>query len=354
MKQFFSFTKKEFIHIFRDPRTMLILLAMPIVLILLFGFAISTEVKNVRVAIYDHSKTIETQQIIDNIEASEYFIVIRELKSPNEADQLFRRSVIDMAIIFAPDYGNHPAVQLITDASDPNTATIGQAYASAIIGSSDRNIQPLIRNSTFLYNPSQLSSFNFVPGVMGMILMLICAMMTSISIVREKELGTMEVLLVSPVHPVRLLMAKLVPYLTLSIINLITILLVSVFILGVPIAGSLMWLFLFSILFIFVTLALGLLISTIARTQVIAMLISGMVLMMPTVLLSGMMFPVDNMPIVLQWISAGVPARWYIDGVRKLMIQGVEVQFVTKEFVILASMAIVLITVSLKKFKVRL
>ncbi|MEF9950524.1 MAG: ABC transporter permease [Mucinivorans sp.] len=354
MKQFFSFTKKEFIHIFRDPRTMLILLAMPIVLILLFGFAISTEVKNVKVAFYDHSRTIETMRIVENIEASEYFVVVKEMTSPEEADELFRRSQINMAIIFASDFANNPAIQLLTDASDPNTATISEAYASAIIASSDQSVRPVIRNSTFLYNPSQLSSYNFVPGVMGMILMLICAMMTSISIVREKELGTMEVLLVSPVHPLRLIMAKLIPYLMLSIVNLITILLVSVYILGIPIAGSLLWLILFSVLFIFVTLALGLLISTISQSQVIAMLISGMVLMMPTVLLSGMMFPVDNMPLVLQWFSAAMPARWFIDGVRKLMIQGVGVEFVVKEFIILASMAVGLMAVSIKMFKIRL
>lgn len=356
MKQFFSFVRKEFLHIFRDPRTMLILLAMPIVQIILFGFAISTEVKNVRVAIYDPSKTIETQQITDKIAASEYFSLERSIASPADADELFRRRDIDMAIVFAPDFGNHPSVQIIADASDPNTASIGSAYASAIIMSTPTPTAApiLVTNATFMYNPSQLSSYNFVPGVMGMILMLICAMMTSISIVREKELGTMEVLLVSPVHPFRLILAKLVPYLSLSAVNLVTILLVSVFILGVPIAGSLVWLLLFSLLFIFVTLALGLLISTIAKTQVIAMLISGMVLMMPTVLLSGMMFPVDNMPLPLQWFSAILPARWYIDGVRKLMIQGVDVSFVAKEFLILGVMALVLVSVSLKKFKIRL
>lgn len=354
MKQFFSFVHKEFLHIFRDRRTMLILLAMPIILILLFGFAISTEVKNVRVVIYDPSKTTETQQIIDKIEASEYFTIVSDIDNPSRADELFRSGEIDMALVFGSDFAKTPSIQIIADASDPNTANIATAYASAIAMSVGGGGSTMIDNSTFLYNPSQQSSYNFVPGIMGMILMLICAMMTSISIVREKELGTMEVLLVSPVHPFMMIVAKLVPYLALSVVNLVTILLVSLYILGVPIVGSLLWLTLFSILFVFVTLALGLLISTIAHSQVIAMLISGMVLMMPTVLLSGMMFPVDNMPLPLQWFSSTLPARWYIDGVKKLMIQGAGVEFVIKEFVILAGMALVLIGVSLKKFKIRL
>lgn len=354
MKQFFSFIHKEFLHIFRDRRTMLILLAMPIVLILLFGFAISTEVKNVRVAIYDPSLTTKTQQIIDKIDASEYFTIISTIENPGRADELFRKGKIDMALVFGSDFDKTPSIQIIADASDPNTANIATAYASAIATSTFGGAPVLINNTTFLYNPSQLSSYNFVPGIMGMILMLICAMMTSISIVREKELGTMEVLLVSPVHPFMMIFAKLIPYLVLSAVNLVTILLISFYVLGVPIVGSLVWLTLFSILFVFVTLALGLLISTIAHSQVIAMLISGMVLMMPTVLLSGMMFPVDNMPMPLQWFSSILPARWYIDGVKKMMIQGADVEFVAKEFLILAVMALVLIGVSLKKFKIRL
>ncbi len=354
MKQFAIFVKKEFLHIFRDRRTMLLLLAMPIVQILLFGFAISTEVKNARVAVLNPSKTQLTDQITQKIAASEYFTLTDYLNSPTQIDSLFKRSLVDIVVVYGSDFDTHPSVQFITDASDPNTAMITTAYATAIANSAVSNVD-IVRNDTrFLYNPSMQSSYNFVPGVMGMIMMLICAMMTSLSIVREKEMGTMEVLLVSPVHPLLLIVAKIVPYLTISIINLITILLLSVFVLNVPIAGSLVWLFVFSVLFVFVTLSLGLLISSLVKTQVVAMLISGMVLMMPTVLLSGMMFPVDNMPIALQYISAILPARWFIEGVRKLMIQGVDVSFVVKEIVILAAMAIVLIAVSLKKFKIRL
>ena len=198
------------------------------------------------------------------------------------------------------------------------------------------------------------SAYNFVPGVMGLILMLICAMMTSISIVREKETGTMEVLLVSPVKPLFIILAKAVPYFVLSFVNLITILLLSVYVLHVPVAGSLFWLVAVSLLFIFVSLALGLLISTVTRTQVAAMLVSGLMLMMPTMLLSGMIFPIESMPAILQGISTVIPARWYIQAVRKLMIEGVDISLVLTEIGILTVMAVLLITVSFKKFKNRL
>jgi ABC-2 type transport system permease protein len=189
---------------------------------------------------------------------------------------------------------------------------------------------------------------------MGMVLMLICAMMTSISIAREKEKGTMEVLLVSPMRPLLIILAKAVPYLALSVINLTTILILSVFVLGVPIAGSLFWLVIVSVVFIFLSLALGLLISSAVSTQSAALLISGMALMMPIMLLSGMMFPVENMPLFLQIISDVIPARWYISAVKKLMIKGLGVASILKELAILSGMTLFILAASLKRFKVRL
>lgn len=356
MKQFISFIRKEFLHILRDKRTILILLAMPVVQIILFGFAISTEVKNVRVAVLDMSRCPETADLVRQTDASEYFAVLYSLDSIEQVNSLFLKSKIDVAMVLGSNYASSPRVQILADASDPNTATIATNYLTTIINTSAATPRmPLVdQKLMMLYNPSMLSSYNFVPGVMGMILMLICAMMTSISIVREKEMGTMEVLLVSPVHPIKVIIAKLVPYFVISAVNLVVILLLSVFVLGVPVVGSLAWLILLSLIFILVALSLGLFISTIVASQVAAMIISGMVLMMPTVLLSGMMFPIENMPLPLQWFSSLMPARWFVSGVRKLMIQGVGVEYVAKEFVILASMAAVLIGVSLKKFKIRL
>lgn len=353
MKQFFTFIIKEFHHIFRDMRTMLILLVMPIIQIVLFGFAISTEIKNAGVAVLDPSKDMQTTHLIDKIGASEYFTIVCNVDTPQQIDELFRQGKIDIAVVFDNDFSRNARIDLIADASDPNTATLIVSYAKAIIESVSPKMLVMVSQS-FLFNPSMLSSYNFVPGVMGMVLMLICAMMTSIAIVREKETGTMEVLLVSPVHPVKIILSKIVPYFTISVVNLLIILLLSVFVLNVPIAGGIGWLLLLSLLFIFVALLLGILISTLVQTQMAAMLISGMALIMPTVILSGMMFPVENMPLPLQWFSSLIPARWFIAGVRKLMIQGVEVQYVLKEFIVLGSMALLLMVVSFKKFKVRL
>ena len=366
MKQFIAFVRKEFYHIFRDRRTMLILLGMPIVQIILFGFAITTEVKNVRVAVLDPSNDVITRRIIDRMDASEYFSVTRRFYSPGDIDHFFRRGDIDMVLVFSERFSDNlytggASVQIVSDATDPNMATMQAGYAMNIISATGQEMLPpgmqasaIVPQLKLLYNPQMKSAYNFVPGVMGLILMLICAMMTSISIVREKETGTMEILLVSPVKPLFIILAKAVPYFVLSFVNLVTILLLSVYVLGVPVAGSLFWLVVVSLLFIFVSLALGLLISTVTHTQVAALLVSGLMLMMPTMLLSGMIFPIESMPAILQAISAVLPARWYIQAVRKLMIEGVDISLVLAEISILAVMAVVLIAVSFKKFKHRL
>ena len=366
MKQFIAFVKKEFYHIFRDRRTMLILLGMPVVQIILFGFAISTEVKNVRLAVLDPSNDVVTRKIIDRLDASEYFTVTTRFHSPQEMETAFRKNKIDMAIVFGERfadglYTGDARVQLIVDATDPNMSTSQSNYAASIVSSAGQEMLPpnvsvsrLTPDVKLLYNPQMKSAYNFVPGVMGLILMLICAMMTSISIVREKETGTMEVLLVSPVRPLWMIIAKMVPYFVLSCVNLVTILLLSVYVLHVPVAGSLFSLALLSWIFIVVSLLLGLLVSTIARTQVEAMLFSGMVLMMPTVLLSGMIFPIENMPLPLQLISNVIPARWYIVGIKKIMIEGLGISYAQREMGILMLMAVVLLLISLKKFNKRL
>lgn len=373
MKQFTAFVKKEFNHILRDRRTILILLVMPIVQIILFGFAITTEVKDTPMAILDPSKDEATRQVIEQLAASRFFTLVSELRSTEEVEKAFQKGDVKLVVVFSDNFQSNlfhtgeAAVQIIADASDPNQASTFTNYASNIIATTyldltgktqmtAGNIQPLriIPETKMLYNPQMKGAYNFVPGVMGLVLVLICTMMTSISIVREKEMGTMEVLLVSPVKPFFILLAKITPYFALSVINFTSILLLSVFVLGVPIKGSLFLLILFSLLFIFVGLTLGLLVSNIVETQVAAMIFSGVVMMMPTLLLSGMIFPIDSMPKILQWISVVPPNRWYIEGVIKLMIQGVSAKFVLKEFAILGLMASLLLAVSLKKFNVRL
>lgn len=366
MKQFISFVKKEFYHILRDKRTMLIVLAMPVIQIILFGFTITTEVKNARVAVFDPSKDVETRRIQDRIEANPYFTIAEELTDYNRIGEVFKEGKINLVIVFGENFADNllhtgeASIQLIADGAEPNQAVAQTGYISSILTAYQQELTEQYRLPfritaipRMLYNPRLEDAYNFVPGVMGMIMILICTMMTSIAIVREKELGTMEILLASPVRPIHIILAKMVPYLTLSVVNLTSILLLSVYVLKVP-AGNLFWLILLSLLFITVALALGLLISTLVDSQAAAMLASAMGLMIPTLLLSGMMFPIESFPWPLKVVSAVLPPRWYIAAVRKLMIQGVDVQYVLQEFAVIGGMAFVLLTVSMKKFKTRL
>lgn len=364
---FMAFVRKEFYHIFRDHTSMLILLVMPILMLVLFGYALNTEVHNSKFAIYDPSHDEATRAIVEKMQVNNYFELKRTLKSFDEIEKTFQSGEVAMVVVFSPNFYENlkhqgfATIQLLADGTDPNTASTITSYASNIIanyqleqmdaGSVPFVIKPIVK---LLYNPSLKAAYNFVPGVMGMIILLICAMMTSISITREKERGTMEILLVSPMKPLYVILSKTVPYFVLSIVNMATILIIAVFVMGVPIAGSFFWLTVLSLIYIFVCLALGLLISSLVNSQLVAMVISAMGLMMPVMLLSGMMFPVDNMPWFLQRISDLIPAKWYILAMKKIMIRGLSVESIVKELIILSSMAVLLITISLKKFKTRL
>ena len=355
MKQFIAFVIKETKHILRDKRTMLILFGMPVVMMLLFGFAISTDVKNVRTVVVTSEMSPRTQQAVERLAQSEYFIIAQTVKTPREAERLIRGQKADIALVFTQNRG----MQIMVDGSDPNMAQQWTNYARQILSPATSQLSPVNSrlspvNTRLLYNPQMRSAYNFVPAIMGMLMMLICAMMTSISIVREKEKGTMEVLLVSPVRPLMVIVAKAVPYLVLAFGILVTILLMSRYVLDVPIAGSLFWILAVSTLYILLALSLGLLISNVAQTQLVALLMSAMVLLMPVVMLSGMLFPVESMPQVLQWLAALVPPRYYIEAMRKLMIMGVGIDAVAREVAVMAGMTVVLLAIALKKFNVRL
>jgi len=346
---------------------MLILFGMPLMQILIFGFALTNEVKNTRIAILDNSKDEASRAIINELEASRYFDVQEYIRSNADLEPAFQAGKIKMAIVF-PDrfqdellHANKAPIQLIGDATDPNVANTLINYASAIILDYQDNLKGRERypytikaEIRMLYNPQMKGSYNFVPGVMAMVLMLVCAMMTSISIVREKELGTMEVILVSPIVPIRVVIAKMVPYFLLSTINIASILVLSVFVLDVPIQGSLFLLVGECLLFTITVLALGLLISSVAGSQQTAMLISLMGLFLPTVMLSGFMFPVENMPIPLQVISNIVPAKWFYYIVKNVMIKGLGFSYIWKETLILVGMTAFFMIVSIKNFKTRL
>lgn len=367
MKQFLYFIKKEFFHLWRDKRTLFILFGMPLMQILIFGFALTNEVKNTRIAILDNSKDEATRAITQELEASRYFDILLDIRSNADLEKAFRTGKIKMAVVF-PDkfqdellHTNKAPIQLIGDATDPNVANTLINYATAIIMNYQENMKgfqayPYTVKSEMrlLYNPQMKGSYNFVPGVMAMVLMLVCAMMTSISIVREKELGTMEVILVSPIVPIRVVIAKMVPYFLLSTINIASILLLSVFVLDVPIQGNLLLLVGECLMFTVTVLALGLLISSVASSQQVAMLISLMGLFLPTVMLSGFMFPVENMPIPLQVISNIVPAKWFYYIVKNVMIKGLGFTYVWKETLILVGMTAFFMIVSIRKFKTRL
>lgn len=367
MKQFLSFIKKEFAHVFRDRKTLIMLFGFPIVQIVLFGFALTNELKNANIVVVDNAHDLASQQIIEKLEGSKFFHVQKELMTPSAIDAAFKEGKIKLAVVFPVNFYtdlmhlNKASIQVIADASDPNTAQTLTNYITSIVGDYQAQLSPTTQvpytiqpEVRMLYNPDLKGAPNFVPGVMAMVLLLVCVMMTSVSIVREKEMGTMEILLVSPMKPLMVILAKAVPYLVLSIINLCVILILSVYALNLPIKGSLILLFAESILLIITALALGLLISTITSSQQSAMFASMLGMMLPTMLLSGYLFPIENMPIALQLISNIVPARWYYIIVKAVMLKGLGFSFVWKETLILAGMAVFFTALSLRNFKIRL
>jgi len=367
MKQFFAFVKKEFYHIWRDKQTLLILFGMPIAQIMIFGFALTNEVKNAKIAVLDPSKDISSTALIQRIEASRYFDILKNLQTQAEIEDAFKEGKIKLAIIFPQQFredllhSNTTTIQFIADASDPNIATTLTSYANAIVQDYQQEMDGLNKlpytiqmDVRMLYNPQLKGAYNFVPGVMAMILLLVCTLMTSIAIVREKERGTMEILLASPLKPILVILAKAVPYLTLSMINIASILLLSVFVLELPIEGSLPLLVGESILFTITSLSLGLLISSVTASQQVAMMISLVGMFLPTLMFSGFMFPIENMPIPLQVISNAVPAKWYFYIVKAVMIKGLGISAIWKETLILSGMTIFLLALSIKKYKIRL
>lgn len=371
MKQFLSFVRKEFIHILRDPRSLLILLVMPQIMVLLPGYVIKNEVKDIRVAVLDQSRDIYTEQLTQRLYANEYFIGKGEVRTEEEAAELFKKGEIDLVVVFGPEFANRiihsqdASVQLLADGSEPNQASVRVAYAQQVVAGFQKELaqqmaqtgtgqQFNIRvNSRMLYNPQQRSEVNFVPGVVGMVILLICCMMTSIAIVREREMGTMEILLASPLPSIDIVLAKLVPYMIISLIDMATILCLSYFVMNVPMSGSLMVYVITAVIYIFTSLMLGLLISTVVNTQLAAMLIS-LLLIVPTIYLSGMVFAVESMPVAAQIASNIVPAKWFISASRKIMVEGVSMEYVATEIRALAIEGLVFMLLAWRFFKTRL
>jgi ABC-2 type transport system permease protein len=366
-KKLSIFIRKEFYHILRDRRTLLILLGMPAVLVLLFGFAISNEIKNADIGVLDYAQNDQSQRLTQRLSASEYFTLALPLRSTQEIEEAFRAGSIKMAVILPPEFGEEIArglpgcIQLIADGTDPNTATTLSNYGSAIIGDFLQEKQPLQQppmaiqtEVRMLYNAGLKSVFMFVPGVMTVILMLVSAMMTSIAITREKEVGTMEVLLASPLPPSLIVIGKVIPYILLALANTAVILLLGTEVFGMPIRGSYALLWLECFLFVLTALSLGILISTRTDSQQVAMLFSLMVLMLPTILLSGFIFPIESMPFPLQMVSNIIPAKWFIIILKDVMLKGGGMELVWQETLILLGMTVFFIALSVRSFNIRL
>ena len=367
MKQLIAFIRKEFYHVFRDRRTLLILFGIPIAQIILFGQALSSEVKNIGIAVLDEANNTYSQEITHRLQASPYFKLKEPLFRYDQVEDQFKRGTIKAALIFPPDFGKDlytssgTSLQLITDGSDPNTAKTVQNYFSTMVASYQQELNPTVQlpyqitvENRMLYNEEQNGSMNFVPGVIALVFMIVSTALTSVAVVREKELGTMEILLVSPFKPIMILIAKAVPYLILSLINFTVILLLSVYMLDVPIRGNLLLLYAESTLFIIICLSLGLLISTVTASQQTAMLIAMMGMMLPTAFFTGFMFPIENMPLIFQGISKVFPSSYYYSIVKKVMLKGLDFTYVWKETLILIAMAVIFLSLAMKKFKIRL
>ena len=366
MNKFIAFTKKEFLHIFRDYRTLIILFGIPIAQLLIFGYVINNDLKDVKIAVYDPTPSELSIKIVKALESSNYFKVQRYLKNPNQTEKIFREGDIREVIQFSPNFSNKLVsentsnIQLLIDASDPNMGNLIKQYSYGIIMKTQQSMMQgnklpkgISVENRMLFNENLESVFMFVPGTMALILMLISAMMTSITIAREKEMGTMEVLLVSPLKPLQIVLGKVTPYAILSFVNAITIIILGNVVFGVPVKGSLTLLLMESMLFILLALSLGVFISTMSKNQQVAMFISMFALMLPTILLSGFIFPIESMPQILQWISTIMPPRWFIIIIKNIMIKGTGFMFVWKETLILVGITLVFIVLAIKKFKIR-
>lgn len=367
MQTFKGFVIKEFRHILRDRRTLLILFGLPIAMLMIFGYVVRNEINEAKVAILDHSNDAVTRTLIQKIDASSALSVARYLQNTKQIDAALKGGDIKEVIIFEKHFKRKlqrtgtASVQLIIDASEPNVAGLVQQYTRAIIGSWQPEGQ-LIKNAgigiqpniQMLFNPQLKSVYFFVPGLIAVILMIVSAIMTSVSIAREKETGTMEVLLVSPLKPYHIIVGKVLPYLVLSIINIITVLVLAVTVFGVPFRGPLLFFMIVSVLFIFSALALGVFISTQTEDQRTAMMASLMGTLLPTLLLSGFVFPIASMPQILQWISNLVPAKWYLNVVRGVMLMGTGLSYLWLSVLILTIMTLALTAAGVLNFNDRL
>jgi ABC-2 type transport system permease protein len=359
--------RKEVWHILRDWQTLIIVLAMPVFMMFLYGYALDVNITDVKVLVEDPSPSVETAQLIRAIDKSSLFKVVGVVRSAGYPGDVFRKLPVKALFRFPPDFsanlrrpGSPASVQVLIDGSDQNLGTILRNAAEPFLQKSTLELlhvplpASVTVHQTILYNPKQKSAMYFVPGLMVIILMMISAMLTSLTLTREKELGTMEQMLVSPIKPWEIMVGKITPYIALAAVDGALILLVGYFVFGVVISGSLLLLSVASLIYIFTALALGLLISTVARKQEHAMMIVLPVTVMPTVLLSGFMFPLPSLPVWLQWLAHIIPATYFLEVVRGIILKGVGLEVLWTPMLVLGCMGLFLLAVSIRKFQVKL
>jgi ABC-2 type transport system permease protein len=366
MNALWGLLRKETYHILRDRRTLAVLIFMPVVQVILFGFSIRTDVKNVRLAIVDPAPDATTLAIRARFGATDVFRTVAVLSSESQLDALFQTDTVQVAIQFQPGFGQRLAageiaqVLVVTDATEPNTGSARQAYVNAVIQSYDNDRQQrrggvrIVPQVRARFNPTRESTNLFVPGLMAMVLTIISALMTALSLTREKETGTMEALLVSPLKPWQIIIGKVAPYLVIGFISVLAVLAEARLVFHVPLRGRMTLLLAEGTLFTLVALALGILVSARTSSQRVAMMGAMLGTMLPTQMLSGFIFPIESMPRALQYLSNIVPAKWFVLVARGIMLKGVGLTFLWRETLILGVMTLALLVASARSFKVRL
>jgi ABC-2 type transport system permease protein len=365
MRSFIAFVKKELFHILRDTRTLMILFGMPIIQVFIFGYTVTNEFRNAPIAVIDHANNQLSKELIHHLTASGHFQLKARPNNASELENFFQAGEVKMGVVIPHDFqedllsGQAPSLQFLTDGADPNYATTLINYGTQMVGSFQRRYHnapgkyQIGLETQMVFNPLLVSAYNFIPGVIALILLLISAMMTSLTIAKEKETGTMDLLLVSPLNPMTIILGKVTPYVLLSMTNAVVILAMGYFIFDVPVRGSLLLLLGLCLLYVFTALSLGILISTKSATQQAAMMGSLFSLLMPSMLLSGFIFPIDSMPVLLQYVAQIVPATYFIDILKGVMLKGVGLGYIWWPVLVLSIMTLFLLFASWMNFSVR-
>ncbi|MFZ5518855.1 MAG: ABC transporter permease [Candidatus Zhuqueibacterota bacterium] len=365
-KRVFAIIKKEFRHIFRDTRSLLLAFLMPVMMIFLYGHAIKIDIKNINIGINDPDRSSASRELIANFSRSGYFTIVAYPNTTDEIEDLFLKRKIKAAIVFPQDFlssisiNQRTQVQVLIDGSDANTATIVMNYVEIILASYSQGLNnsamraPILIEPRVWYNPDLESGHFIVPGLVAVILMMICALMTSVTIAREKETGTMEQLLVSPIRPVEIIFGKVFPYIIIAFLDGAVVVAAAKLMFNVAIQGSLLMLVLLSIFYLYASLAIGVFISTRVKTQQVAMMGSLIITILPSLILSGFVFPIRSMPVVLKVLSYVVPAKYYINIIRGIILKGIGATYLWPNTIFLFALGTLLLMVSVARFKTSL